>query len=383
MKRFVAVLALALLLAGATGVASGAGGDGGPLADAGLDQTVSQNTTVQLDGTGSSHPNGTIRAYEWSIRTPTGRTIAPNCRDCARTTFPATEVGRYDVTLTVTDSEGRTDRDTLYVYVEEAGPTVELDGPTAPPVDEARTYNATAGTTNAELRNLTWKIGTRTVNRESMTGQSAHRERGFIFEQDRTYVLKVVVRDSSNRTARDSLRIQPTAPDTSDNPEASDSTSGTADRGDTYNTRDCSIAGVVQNPTGGNGTAAAVTCADDTTGDNTTDRAFDETCSARVDDCEYADSNGQNTNAVDSVAADETFIDVSDTLGSDDVQDLSNIPGVDSGGVSGRRRSIDTGRSGNSSGGSSGSSWGSSDGSTVDWSDLISAGGYTGSGSVF
>ncbi|PSQ17421.1 hypothetical protein BRD02_03355 [Halobacteriales archaeon QS_8_69_73] len=52
MKRYVSVAVVAFLAAAAViGVAAA---DAGPLADAGLDQEVGANTTVQLDGTGSS-----------------------------------------------------------------------------------------------------------------------------------------------------------------------------------------------------------------------------------------------------------------------------------------------------------------------------------------
>lgn len=50
----------------------GAAATGGPMADAGLDQTVTVETTVQLDGTGSSAPDGAIAGYEWTIRMPQG-----------------------------------------------------------------------------------------------------------------------------------------------------------------------------------------------------------------------------------------------------------------------------------------------------------------------
>jgi hypothetical protein len=76
------------------------------------------NTTVQLDATGSTHPNGDIESYEWRIETPDGRIIRPECRQCARTAFRSDTVGRYAVTVTVTDSEGETASDTLYVDVE-------------------------------------------------------------------------------------------------------------------------------------------------------------------------------------------------------------------------------------------------------------------------
>ena len=100
MKRYVSVVVVAFLTAAA--VVGVAAADAGPLADAGLDQEVGTNTTVQLDGTGSSHPDGTIDGYEWSIETPAGARTTPACVDCGRTSFRPTEFGRYNVTVVVT-----------------------------------------------------------------------------------------------------------------------------------------------------------------------------------------------------------------------------------------------------------------------------------------
>ena len=61
MQRYETVLAVLLVVAGTAGVVVA---DGGPLAAAGLDQEVGVDTTVQLDGTGSSHPDGRIEGYE-------------------------------------------------------------------------------------------------------------------------------------------------------------------------------------------------------------------------------------------------------------------------------------------------------------------------------
>ena len=112
MKRCI-LFAVALALAGS--VAGVAAANSGPLADAGLDQEVESGTTVHLDATGSSHPDGSIDDYEWSIETPDGRQRRPACRDCARTEFTPTDPGRYDVTVTVADADGRADSDTLFV----------------------------------------------------------------------------------------------------------------------------------------------------------------------------------------------------------------------------------------------------------------------------
>ena len=207
MKRYV-LFAAALALAG--GVAGVAAADSGPLADAGLDQEVDSGTTVHLDATGSSHPDGSIEAYEWSIKTPDGRQIRPACPTCARTEFTPTDPGRYDVTVTVTDGDGRTDSDTLFVYVGEAGPTVELNGETEPPTGEEMPYVATANTTNADLETVTWRVDNRTVAEVSLNDTRDRDNRSLTFTDSSPRRLEVIVRDSENRTDSDVLMIDPT-----------------------------------------------------------------------------------------------------------------------------------------------------------------------------
>lgn len=88
-----------------------------PLADAGLDQRVDRGEQVIIDGMGSTDPDGSIARYHWSIEDPGGRAVAPACPDCAWTWFRARQPGRYTVTLSVTDDDGATRSDFLYVTV--------------------------------------------------------------------------------------------------------------------------------------------------------------------------------------------------------------------------------------------------------------------------
>jgi hypothetical protein len=306
MKRYATVLAVLLVVAGTAGVVAA---DGGPLAAAGLDQEVGVNTTVQLDGTGSSHPDGRIDGYEWSIESPDGRTMTPACRNCSRTEFTPHELGRYDVTLSVTDEAGRTDADTLYIHVEEAGPTVELTGDTEPPLDEPATYDAAARATDADLETLTWRLGDRTVGRAGLSGSndSAHGEFGFSDSGARRLV--VVVRDSSNRTGRDSLVVEPRAGSAS-----SWGGSGEEGRPGVVNARPpeheemslavsyvgvsrpepdptgCAEAAVVSDSSR-SGDVATVFCTGDR-GEERNKRYADETCSPDLSDCELADPDG-------------------------------------------------------------------------------------------
>ena len=212
MKQYVLFAAALAFVVGLGGVAAA---DSGPLADAGLDQEVASGTTVHLDATGSSHPDGSIEGYEWSIQTPDGRQIRPACRDCARTEFTPTDPGRYDVTVTVTDANDRADSDTLFVYVNEAGPTVALDGETEPTTGSETPYLATADTTNANLETLTWRVDNRTLAEESLNGTADRSNRSLTFTEAEPRRLEVVVRDAENRTASDVLLVDPQEPNQS------------------------------------------------------------------------------------------------------------------------------------------------------------------------
>ncbi|MBP1987412.1 PKD domain-containing protein [Halolamina salifodinae] len=94
--------------------------DGRPLADAGLDQSATVGDTVYLDGGGSLDPDGEIRSYSWSIRTPSGDQITPADPEAVTTRFVPEEAGRYHVQLTVTGDDGQTQSDTLFVDVDRA-----------------------------------------------------------------------------------------------------------------------------------------------------------------------------------------------------------------------------------------------------------------------
>jgi len=86
-----------------------------PVAHAGPDQTVDEDTSVSFDASGSTD-NVAIVSYEWDFEdgtTGTGKT----------TTHNYTEPGVYNVTLTVKDAAGNSDTDSITVTVE-AVPTV-------------------------------------------------------------------------------------------------------------------------------------------------------------------------------------------------------------------------------------------------------------------
>lgn len=216
MKPITLVTAALLALLALSGAALAADA---PLADAGLDQTVSVDTTVHLDGTGSVHPDGTIETYTWTIRTPGGRVVTPECPDCSRTQFTPLVPGQYEATVTVTGTDGTTASDTLHVYVNDAGPSVDLTGDRTPDPSEPVDYTASAESPDAELEEIAWAVEDQIVAVRSLDGSTDASELSLAFTDTETHRIQVVVKDTNGRTAYDQLNVKPQ--DGSENPPPS------------------------------------------------------------------------------------------------------------------------------------------------------------------
>lgn len=159
------IAALALTAVGVVGVAAAGSA---PFADAGLDQTVVDGTTVYLDAGGSTDPDGRIESYRRRIEGPNG-TVTPPDPDAARTRFRPTTPGRYVATVTVTDGSGDSATDRLYVTVEvDRGPTVDPTGPTEAFVGCETGFRVDASTGRAPFRLLPlYENGTRSLRRST------------------------------------------------------------------------------------------------------------------------------------------------------------------------------------------------------------------------
>ena len=90
-----------------------------PVANAGPDQATT-NTTVTLDGSGSSDANGDPLTYVWSTN---GVQIATGVRPTVTLPF-----GAHTVTLTVDDGRSGTDTDTVVIQIAEGLLSVSVDG---------------------------------------------------------------------------------------------------------------------------------------------------------------------------------------------------------------------------------------------------------------
>ncbi|WP_049970957.1 PKD domain-containing protein [Haladaptatus cibarius] len=179
-----------------------------PLADAGLDQSVTRGATVLLNAQGSYDPDGEIERYEWSITMPDGTTRTPDCETCPRTRFRPNSVGTYTVSLTATDEDGASSRDTLYVSVSPGEkPEVSVSGPQQPRVGEQSVYSADIQTGAAPLHRIVWSVDGETVETQSLSNIDSSDTITQTFANAGSRTITATVSDSDGQTASDSFEI--------------------------------------------------------------------------------------------------------------------------------------------------------------------------------
>ncbi|WP_340101561.1 PKD domain-containing protein [Salinibaculum salinum] len=182
-----------------------------PLAAAGLDQEVPEGSTVYLDGGGSLDPDGSIEEYRWTIRTPNGTTIQPDCPSCVQTAFLADQDGTYNVTLTVTDDDGATRSDTMYVTATVVeSPSVTVSGPATVENSKSASFEASATAGSNELTTLVWLSNGTEIEQKDVSSETADDTLRLDFRTEGRTEIQARIIDEIGSTGTDSHRVEVT-----------------------------------------------------------------------------------------------------------------------------------------------------------------------------
>ena len=121
-----------------------------PTASAGPNRSVTEQSAVILDGTGSTDSDGTIASYAWSQTAGTGVTLTNGNTATAGFTAPGVDAAGETLTfeLTVTDDDGDTNTDTVDIVVDNdpaltAPPTAVAGADQVVPAGNIVTLNGT------------------------------------------------------------------------------------------------------------------------------------------------------------------------------------------------------------------------------------------------
>ncbi len=183
-----------------------------PAADAGPDQVVMVDTVVNLDGSSSGDPDGSLLDFDWALAArPANSLVALADANTARPFFVPDQSGEYRIVLTVRDIHGTAASDTLLV-------TAMPPGGNAPPTaDAGKDQIVSAGSVvtldgrnsrDPEGRPLIFSWILRAPSLSSAILQNADTPTPF-FLADKTgeYLARLTVRDDQGQTATDTVLI--------------------------------------------------------------------------------------------------------------------------------------------------------------------------------
>jgi len=149
-----------------------------PVANAGLDQSVSEGDVVTLAGSGSDPENQAL-TYSWAVVNSTGPAITLSNAAVAAPSFATSDDGVYTLRLTVTDSAGASASDTVTVTVGNVAPAVSATGGNS---DEGSAFSSTGSFVDPGAD--TW---TATVNYGDGSGTQPLALNGKAFELSHVY----------------------------------------------------------------------------------------------------------------------------------------------------------------------------------------------------
>jgi len=169
-----------------------------PVADAGLDQTVDEDTLVAFDGSGSTDNVG-IESYTWTLTDGGGLQTL----DGVNPTYEFANPGVYMVMLRVTDAEGKGDTDTVVITVLDITPPVADAGPDQTVYEDLlMAFDGSGSTDNVGIVSYNWTFMENGLLK-TLTGASPN----YIFVTSGVYMVNLTVADAAGHYDVDDVQI--------------------------------------------------------------------------------------------------------------------------------------------------------------------------------
>ncbi|MGC4113156.1 MAG: PKD domain-containing protein [Myxococcales bacterium] len=161
-----------------------------PVSKAGPDRTASVGEVIEFDGSGSLY----AASHHWEFGDDTSS-------DEAKVEHTYANAGTFVATLTVRNSVGGTDRDTVEITVSDlhAPPTAAIVGPSKGRMGDALTFDGSTSTGASALASYDWAFG----DGATASGPSATH----FFAANGQYSVQLTVTDTSGLTGSASLTV--------------------------------------------------------------------------------------------------------------------------------------------------------------------------------
>jgi len=165
-----------------------------PVAHAGPDRAVTEDTILTLDGSASTD-NVAVSSYTWEFIDATTKTLTG-----VKPTYTFGTPGLYTITLNVTDAAGNWATDTVVIEViDVTNPIADAGQDRTVNVNASVTFDALASTDNVGIVSYTWDCGDGTTH----TGKTiAH-----TYNVSGTYTVTLTVEDAAGNMANHSINV--------------------------------------------------------------------------------------------------------------------------------------------------------------------------------
>jgi PKD repeat protein len=165
-----------------------------PVANAGLDRIVNEDTPITLDGSNSSDNVG-ITTYTWTFTDVTNKILT---RETPSYTFNTPSI--YTITLNVTDAAGNWATDTTIITILDiAKPIANTGQNQTVNVGEPVTFNASASTDNVGIISYNWDFGDGTTGTDIIAYHT--------YTKPGTYIVTLTVRDVADNSDTDTIAV--------------------------------------------------------------------------------------------------------------------------------------------------------------------------------
>jgi PKD domain/K319L-like, PKD domain len=180
-----------------------------PIANAGPDQTVALGSTVSLDGSASSDPDGDPLAYQWSfLSQPAGGTAALINPTAVNPSFVADKPGSYTVQLTVNDGKVDSLPDEVLISTQNSPPVANAGPDQTVFVGSTVTLDG-SGSTDVDGDTMSYQWSLVSVPSDSLAAlqDSTSVNATFTVDKPGSYGVQLVVNDGKVDSAPASVSI--------------------------------------------------------------------------------------------------------------------------------------------------------------------------------
>jgi hypothetical protein len=183
-----------------------------PTANAGSDQQVYVTNNVQLDGSGSSDPEGAALTYAWSFASrPAGSTAALSDASAVNPTFHIDKAGTYELSLVVNDGTQDSVADTVVVTTLNSAPVADAGADVSVRLRSTALLNG-GGSHDVDEDAITysWTLVSKPAHSKAALVSANTAQPSLKPDKPGSYVVSLVVNDGTVDSAADSVIVTAT-----------------------------------------------------------------------------------------------------------------------------------------------------------------------------